>query len=765
MSHHPPPHQLPPPQIVCPSTSLLRALSRRLLSPIIGLVALISLGAAPGAIAEDSDAAAPASPGSTAVSGTLREHAAARDFRIGAAADTGPLSSEPAYQDTLAREFNAVTAENAMKWDATEPSPGQFTFSGADAVVDLAEANDQAIHGHVLVWHNQTPGWVQSLPASELQAAMEDHIAGVVGRYRGRIASWDVVNEVLEEDGSLRNSFWLQTLGPNYIADAFRAARQADPDATLFINDYNVEGLNAKSDGLYNLVRDLRAEGVPIDGVGLQGHLITGQTPGDIEANIARFAALGVEVKITELDIRMTLPPDPAKLEQQAGDYRRVIDACLAVPQCTGVTTWGFTDKYSWVPEFFPGQGAALPFDESYTPKPAYDALHAALAERAQTEGEFVSASGDQFVLDGQPIRYGGTNNYYLHYKSNLMVDDVFDDAAAMNLGVIRAWTFLECGGDRPNSAGGCSQGQDLWMQRWSDATNGPIYNTGPGGLERLDYMLAKANETGIKLIMVLTNNWPDFGGMDQYVAWHGLQFHDQFYTDPAIRQNYKDWVATLINRVNSITGVRYGDDPAIFSWELANEPRCINASLPTSGTCTQQTLIDWADEMSTYIKSIDPSHMVSVGDEGFLDWGRAEDWPYNGTDGVDHEALTALPNVDFGTFHLYPDHWGRDPQWGTTWIDDHMIAAAGYGKPVILEEFGYRDQGARDSTYQTWTEAVRTRGGDGWNFWILTGIQDDGQLYPDFDGFRVVTPSSTATVLSDAALAISGTDPPPSGS
>lgn len=389
--------------------------------------------------------------------------------------------------------------------------------------------------------------------------------------------------------------------------------------------------------------------------------------------------------------------------------------------------------------------------------------LVAPLASPAAAQQGFVSASGGQFVLDGQAFRYGGTNNYYLHYKSNLMVDDVFNDAAAMNLDVIRTWTFLECGGDRPNSSGGCSQGEDLWMQRWSDSANGPVYNTGANGLQKLDSMLAKANEAGIKLIMVLTNNWPDFGGMDQYVTWHGLQYHDQFYTDANIRQNYKDWVTTLVNRVNSITGVPYRDDPAIFSWELANEPRCINASLPDSGTCTQQTLIDWADEMSSYIKSIDPNHMVSVGDEGFLDWGRGDDWPYNGTDGVDHESLTALPNVDFGTFHLYPDHWGRDVEWGTTWINDHMTAAADYDKPVILEEFGYQNQGARDSTYGTWTEAVRTGGGDGWNFWLLTGIEDNGQLYPDYDGFRVVYPSATATVLADAASAISdGGEPDP---
>jgi mannan endo-1,4-beta-mannosidase len=369
----------------------------------------------------------------------------------------------------------------------------------------------------------------------------------------------------------------------------------------------------------------------------------------------------------------------------------------------------------------------------------------------------FVTANGAGFDLGGQPFRFGGTNNYYLHYKSQLMVDDVFSDAAAMNLKVIRAWSSLECGGDKPNSSGGCSQGPDLWMQRWSDAAGGPVYNTGPGGLPKLDYMLAKANQLGIKLILPLVNNWPDFGGMDQYVTWHGLQFHDQFYTDARIKQNYKDWIATLVNRTNSITGVRYRDDPAIFSWELANEPRCINASLPTSGTCTQQTLLDWANEMSTYIDSLDPNHMISIGDEGFLDWNRPSDWPYNAADGVDHEALTALPNIDFGTFHAYPDHWSRNVAWVTQWIVDHQSAADGYGKPVILEEFGLRDLGQRDAAYQTWVDTVRTGGGDGWNFWILTGIQDDGQLYPDYDGFRVTVPSSTATLLSNAAVAIGG--------
>ena len=376
----------------------------------------------------------------------------------------------------------------------------------------------------------------------------------------------------------------------------------------------------------------------------------------------------------------------------------------------------------------------------------------------------FVTRSGAGFDLGGQPFRFGGANNYYLHYKSQLMVDDVFGDAAAMGLRVIRAWTFLECGGDKPNSAGGCSQGTDLWMQRWSNATGGPVYNTGPNGLQKLDYMLAKANQLGIKLILPLTNNWRDFGGMDQYVAWYGLPYHDQFYTDARIRQNYKSWASTLVNRVNSITGVAYRNDPAIFSWELANEPRCINASLPTSGTCTADTLVAWAGEMSAYLKSIDPNHLVSVGDEGFFNGAGcgSNSWPCNITDGVDNQRLTALPNVDFGTFHLYPTHWGQTNAWGTTWIQRHNEIGAALTKPMVLEEFGITDQGARQSVYTEWLNTLRTGGGDGFAVWILTGVEDSGQLYPDYDGFRVAYPSTVATVLSDQAALMSGGSGPP---
>lgn len=367
----------------------------------------------------------------------------------------------------------------------------------------------------------------------------------------------------------------------------------------------------------------------------------------------------------------------------------------------------------------------------------------------------FVTRSGSNFSLDGKPFVFGGSNNYYLHYKSELMVDDVFSGAQAMGLKVMRAWNFLECGGAKPDSDGGCSQGPDLWMQRWSATTDTVEYNE--AGLRELDYMLASAAQHNVRMIMVLTGNWKDFGGMDQYVKWFGGKYHDEFYTHAGIRQAYKDWAKKVITRTNTITGKKYVDDPTIFSWELANEPRCINASLPTSGKCTTDTLVTWADEMSRYIKSLDANHMVSVGDEGFLARGNANQWAYNAADGVDNERLTGLDTVDFGTYHMYPGPWGYSFEWGTQWIVDHNKVGQALDKPMVLEEFGISDQAARPDVYTEWTNAVKSGGGDGWMFWILTGVQDDGQLYADYDGYRVVYPSAMATLLSDQAAAFGG--------
>ncbi|WP_435281817.1 endo-1,4-beta-xylanase [Streptomyces koelreuteriae] len=316
---------------------------------------------------------------------TLRGYADARGARIGAAVADGPLRTESAYTTVLNREFNSVTAENAMKWDALEPSRNSYNWAAADRLVNHAAANNQGVRGHTLVWHNQNPSWLANgnFSASELNTILKKHIDTTLGRYRGKIYAWDVVNEAFNEDGSPRNSLWQSKLGSGYIANALRWAHAADPNAKLYINDYNIEADNAKSDGLYNLARQLLAQGVPLHGIGFQAHFVVGQLPSSMKANLKRFSDLGLEVSITELDVRIPLPASSAELAQQSTDYKTATENCLGVPRCAGVTVWGLTDKYSWVPGTFNGYGAALPYNESYGAKPAYQGLSDGLNPQA----------------------------------------------------------------------------------------------------------------------------------------------------------------------------------------------------------------------------------------------------------------------------------------------------------------------------------------------------------------------------------------------
>ena len=370
------------------------------------------------------------------------------------------------------------------------------------------------------------------------------------------------------------------------------------------------------------------------------------------------------------------------------------------------------------------------------------------------------------FILDHAPFCFAGTNNYYLIYKSPRMVDDVFAEAERLDLKVMRTWAFMDRGsldGTVQNIDGdGTKDG--VYFQYWDKVSGRPAYNDGANGLKKLDYVLHKARETGIKMILVLTNNWAAFGGMDQYLLWYGLDKHHLFYTDPRVRQAYKDWVAHLVAHKNSIDGTRYGSDPAIFAWELANEPRCLNDSKRDSRTgWTSHTLTDWADEMSGFLKAIDPNHLVAVGDEGFLNGGRNH-WTYQGYQCVDHKALLALPHVDFGTFHLYPDVWGTGYRFGYDWIRDHIAVAQELGKPTVLEEYGIpvkRDQTTfevtqgwkrRETAYRNWNNLMLKRGGNASIFWMLAGVEDSGKRYPDYDHYTVYGGMETATLLSEYA-------------
>lgn len=357
-------------------------------------------GEAPArAATEGPDRAPHKAPGQAAE--TLREAAASSGRFVGTAIADHKLDGST-YAGIAGSEFNSATPENAMKWESVEPERGQYNWAGADRVVDFAESHDQQVHGHTLVWHSQLPDWLEngSFSESELRTIMTDHIETEAGRYEGRIDRWDVVNEAFNEDGTFRESKFYTTLGEGYIAEAFRAARAADPGAELYINDYNTDGIGAKSDGMYNLVKKLKQQGVPVDGVGFQSHLVLGQVPSTMQANLQRFADLGVDVAITELDIRMDLPATESKLQQQARDYKAVANACLTVERCEGITVWAFSDADSWVPDVFEGQGAALPYDENYQPKPAYyallDAFGAAAGDGGGDSGSCTAAFGVQ---------------------------------------------------------------------------------------------------------------------------------------------------------------------------------------------------------------------------------------------------------------------------------------------------------------------------------------------------------------------------------
>ena len=364
----------------------------------------------------------------------------------------------------------------------------------------------------------------------------------------------------------------------------------------------------------------------------------------------------------------------------------------------------------------------------------------------------FVYRDGSDLKLQGKKFRFAGTNNYYLMYKSRKMIDAVLEKAAANNLNVVRTWGFLDIG--NPDGSSGQKPADGVYFQYW-DGTK-PAYNDGADGLERMDYIVAKAGELGVKLVIPLVNNWSTFGGMDQYVRWAGGQYHDDFYRDPQIRSWYKNWISHMLNRVNTITGVAYKDDPTIMTWELANEPRCLSGDLPRSPDCDTKRLTAWADEMSGHIKSAAPNQLVSVGDEGFYCTNpSSEEWTVNCGEGVDTVAFAALPNVDVMSFHLYPDHWGKDAAWGGNWIESHIKAADALKKPVMLGEFGWQDKATRNPVFKAWTDAALKRKIDGMLYWILSDVQDDGTLYPDYDGFTVYCPSPVCTTLSNFSLAL----------
>ena len=384
----------------------------------------------------------------------------------------------------------------------------------------------------------------------------------------------------------------------------------------------------------------------------------------------------------------------------------------------------------------------------------------------------FAYTQGTRFMLDGSPFYYAGTNCYYLTFKSQEAVDSVFKDAEAMGLKVIRVWGNLDVGvktgttdsEGKPvftNNNDGPGEKDGIYFQYFDKDLGKPVINEGKDGLQKLDYALYQAEKHGIKLLITFTNYWDAFGGMGQYVKWAeelgitGLK-KDDFYTNETLKGWYKDYVNGLLNHTNPYTGRKLKDEPSVFAWELANDPRC-----NTDAQCKDNILYNWAKEMSEYVKSVDPNHMVALGDEGFYNkpYGyyneyTTSNYAFYGAEGVDFEKLMTIDTLDFGTPHLYLDQWGMKHtgtgQDDLLWFKIHGETCAELGKPVILEEFGLTNRTIRDSEYEQWFEVLEgnvyeTVEYAGTNYWMIASYID-GALYPDYDQYTVYGPEGTDT-------------------
>ncbi len=304
--------------------------------------------------------------------------AAKAGINFGAAVTPGDIL-DPAKAKVLSENFNTLVAENNMKWEHIQYKKGKFNFSDMDLLVNFAVENGMKVRGHTFVWHNQNASYVSSIKNDdELRAHLKDHITTIMERYKGKIFEYDVCNEIFEEDGSFRKSFWYKRFGEEIYEYAFTVAHEADPDAILILNDYNNENAgSAKSDAQYRFIKQMVEKGVPINGVGLQLHLQE-NLPFNKEAirkNVQRYGELGLSVSFTEVDVRLKTPADEAAVAHQAEIFNDLMDIVKTEPNCSTYVVWGISDATSWVPGTFAGYGDALLFDRDYKAKPVLNTL------------------------------------------------------------------------------------------------------------------------------------------------------------------------------------------------------------------------------------------------------------------------------------------------------------------------------------------------------------------------------------------------------
>ena len=352
-------------------------------------------------------------------------------------------------------------------------------------------------------------------------------------------------------------------------------------------------------------------------------------------------------------------------------------------------------------------------------------------------EPGFVQCEGTGFQVGGEPFPVVGVNCYFLGYCSDASRLNVMAAAKQMRANAIRAWAFLNVD-KRP---AGTVAFQYL--------NNGAItVNGGPDGLERLDALIAAAEGQGLRLILPLVNYWNDFGGMPLYLRCLGVTGGpEQFYVSAAARIAYQNWVQAILTRRNTRTGRLYSEEPAVMAWELANEPRC-----ETPGG--RDLFLNWVGDMSSLVKSLDSNHLLAVGDEGFLLHADTNDPLYNGSHGVDGEAILGIGDIDFGTYHFYPTAMAHPPAFGDTWVQDHVAAGQRANKPSIMEEYGLElsatvtaDQ--RNQWYASWLQSVLQAGGAGDLLWMIGGT--DAEVAGFRDQFTVLSGGEVPAVSAHA--------------
>jgi len=409
----------------------------------------------------------------------------------------------------------------------------------------------------------------------------------------------------------------------------------------------------------------------------------------------------------------------------------------------TGPTTctagWVCTESSIYYSQCLQGTGTTTPVATT-TPHPTTTvAAPTTTAAPAPASTAFVKVSGQKFSLNGADYIVAGTNAYWMAQWGNADIDQAFSDIAAAGLTTLRTWGFNDVTSD---------PGFGAWYQLWSNGVG--TVNTGADGLGKFDYVVSSAKAHGIRLIVTLTNNWSDYGGMDVYVsqiAGSGAT-HDTFYTNAKIISAYESYISAWV--------ARYKNEPTIMAWELANEPRCTGSSGSTVTNCdaTGSTINTWASKISAFIKSIDPNHLVALGDEGWFQEANPPTFPYAPGVGIDFNKNLAITTLDFGTFHSYPESWGQsanETAWGVQWITDHATSQKTANKPVILEEFGVTVN--QPSTYTLWLQQVVSSG--------LTGnlIWQAGSHFPDGDtandGYAVYPDGPVYPVLKQFAASL----------